>query len=509
MGAKAYPFINGHMGPPFWLRKGVRQGCPLSALLYVCSLDPLLNSFQKQVSPISIGEFMCPSATAYADDITMIVTRKEELGIIVACLREYAKVAGSSVNYNKSKALWYGKKRPFSLQGHFSVENKELTILGIVFSKEEMIDRNWKLIVDEGKAKIEKFKGCTGNLFEKVQILKTYILPLFIKLAMVFPVPREFLTPLYAMFFRYIWGNGLNRVKRGVTYHDVREGGLKMINPEVFLCSLFLHFNLQAVWSEEPPGWAKVFYDRGKSPLKVWEEGVKAKRIALSEEKYPVYIIRMVKLLNNWGLSKEEIVNLSRKEMYERIVSEFFKEKITYVNSAGTNTGANLKWLVAKGMPNIVKTVNWYATHNKLLVKCNIRHTPIEDRSCARDTCAGVDEDQNHLFVACPFVRSIWRRLMNRINLQIVLNYREVVYGMGPGKFSESKTTAINIILAIARYYIWNARCAKEWNKEVADMETITKMILRMGLGVAKKEKEEMPLVKWNQKWAWYPTDVG
>ncbi|XP_064411162.1 uncharacterized protein LOC135355463 [Latimeria chalumnae] len=447
--------------------------------------------------------------TVYADDITILLKEEDELEPVLRCLGTYAEVAGSKVNYNKSMALWYGTGQPFSLQGHLQIAQEEIRVLGITFAQEDTSQKNWKLALEVGKQTLEKFKGVTGNVYERVQILKTYILPLFIQPAVVFPIPKDLLMPLYAMFFNYIWGNGLNRVKRGVTYNAVRDGGLTMINPEVFLSSFFLHFNVGTSLSDAPPGWATLFYNRLSPFQKVWEDGRLTRRLMLRPEKYPGYVIRTLKLLQAWEITKEELKHSSRKQLCERVTMSYFTEQVTLYNCAPEQIRDRLPWLIDKGIPNTIKTVNWYAIHNKLLVKSNIKHTALMDSSCTRATCTGVLEDQDHLFVACPFVIEFWKAFLREVRVKIPIDYQTVVYGLKPGYYNASKSGALNVLLAVAKYYIWNARCAQTWGRETMGIEQIIQLILTMTRGIVNKEKGILSRRIWARRWAWFPLDVG
>ena len=66
--------INGYFAKNITLHRGVRQGCPLSALLFIVALEPLLNklSFDSKLSRASVR-----SAVAYADDVTVVVDRNK------------------------------------------------------------------------------------------------------------------------------------------------------------------------------------------------------------------------------------------------------------------------------------------------------------------------------------------------------------------------------------------------------------------------------------------------
>src|SRR6184192_1993029 len=60
----------GCLSEPFRVERGVRQGDPLSPLLYVIAINPLLQSIQRNITGINIHGFSFKLA-AYADDLTL------------------------------------------------------------------------------------------------------------------------------------------------------------------------------------------------------------------------------------------------------------------------------------------------------------------------------------------------------------------------------------------------------------------------------------------------------
>ena len=75
--------INRHLAGPIPIRFSVRQGCPMSMLLYALSLNLLLHVLEKNLTGIRISRRSRKTAVvAYADYITIFVATLEDIPAI-------------------------------------------------------------------------------------------------------------------------------------------------------------------------------------------------------------------------------------------------------------------------------------------------------------------------------------------------------------------------------------------------------------------------------------------
>ena len=104
--------VNGYLSPFFTLSRGVRQGCPLSPLLYVLVSEVLAANIRSNPRIIGLSLPGAPVSfspiSQYADDTSLILCSDDS---IVAALETYdlfEKGSGAKLNQSKSKGLWLG-----------------------------------------------------------------------------------------------------------------------------------------------------------------------------------------------------------------------------------------------------------------------------------------------------------------------------------------------------------------------------------------------------------------
>ena len=104
--------VNGKRSKAFVIGSSVRQGCPLSPLLYVLALEPLLRSLRDErarpaLRGVSLTGSVRVKISAFDDDITVFV----DILADKKAVERYEKVAGAKVNFEKSQGLRLGAWR--------------------------------------------------------------------------------------------------------------------------------------------------------------------------------------------------------------------------------------------------------------------------------------------------------------------------------------------------------------------------------------------------------------
>ena len=93
---------NGYFTEFFKLERGVRQGCPLSAYLFLLAVEVLGSKIRntKQVKGIKIGNHVC-KILQFADDTNCILADLDSLEKVINILEQFYHVSGLKINKNK------------------------------------------------------------------------------------------------------------------------------------------------------------------------------------------------------------------------------------------------------------------------------------------------------------------------------------------------------------------------------------------------------------------------
>ena len=94
---------------PFPLRSGMRQGCPLSLLLFNIVLELLASAIreEKEIKGIQIGKEEVKLSLLADDMILYIENPKDAARKLLELINEFGKVAGYKINAQKSLAFLY------------------------------------------------------------------------------------------------------------------------------------------------------------------------------------------------------------------------------------------------------------------------------------------------------------------------------------------------------------------------------------------------------------------
>lgn len=203
------------------IRCSVRQGCPMSMLLFVLYLQPFIELLKTDTT----------KPTAFADDITLMVQDMTELGRIKQKADVFCGITNASLNTDKCRGLFIGSNSRgptlTTAEIWFGLE-QNLKILGVVFSNnlQDMIRENWKKAVNVVQASLINNRTRRLGIIQKVFFVNTYALSKIWFLSQVLPMPKLTAKRLYTIGGFFIWANTINRIARTTLILPKQAGGL-------------------------------------------------------------------------------------------------------------------------------------------------------------------------------------------------------------------------------------------------------------------------------------------
>ena len=130
---------NGFASKHFTPSRGVKQGCPLSGLLFIIGIEILGNAIRQasNIKGVDITPRKTTKLAQYADYTTIFVKDDQSIYNLFNLLDKFESVSGLRINQCKSKLLWLGLLRLRNdkiLSLRLSEEPTLAYALGIYFS---------------------------------------------------------------------------------------------------------------------------------------------------------------------------------------------------------------------------------------------------------------------------------------------------------------------------------------------------------------------------------------
>lgn len=136
----------------------MRQGCPLSPLLYVLVSEVLSTQIHKCKE---IEGFRLPGAgglqfkvSQYADEATNFLKTERSLFLLLQIVHRYEKGSGAKLNTARSEAMWLGRWRDNGATPYGLKWVNKMIIVGVYFSNGllSVEQDNWKPKLDKLKS---------------------------------------------------------------------------------------------------------------------------------------------------------------------------------------------------------------------------------------------------------------------------------------------------------------------------------------------------------------------
>ncbi len=240
--------INGGLCAPFQVKRGVRQGCALSGMLYSLAIEPLLQQLREKIKGLhlpdcKITKNVCLSA--YADDVIVFVSGQKDVHSLFNVINDFTLVSSAKVNWKKCETLLVGKwnnGKPKLPEGLVWGKGG-LKYLGVFLGDDLTQQKNWEGIVEKIKGRLEKWKWLLSRMSYRGRILVINNLvasSLWHKLACIDP-PPQLLGKIQAILVDFFWDR-LHWVQKSILFLPKDEGGQGLVHLQSRMAAFRLQF---------------------------------------------------------------------------------------------------------------------------------------------------------------------------------------------------------------------------------------------------------------------------
>jgi exonuclease III len=246
---KSVVTMNGHCTRTINVTRGVRQGCPLSPILYILGSEVFCNKIRSNTTIIGVelaGNLL--KLSNYADDTNFLVKNFESVDTIFQEYEKFSKSSGAIVNTDKTQILLLGKK-PNTIPQQYSRNLVEkLKIYGIVFDKTGFdVDSSY----ESAKKSVEKLLNTNPHsefsYESRASFINTYFLSKFWYVAH-FITPNENLKNLVnKAITKFLWCPSRKpKIKGAIIFQSRKNGGIGIQNIDIRIKTIRLMFLIRA-----------------------------------------------------------------------------------------------------------------------------------------------------------------------------------------------------------------------------------------------------------------------
>ena len=249
--AETAVIINGVISSPFKVTRGVRQGDPLSCLLFNLAIEPLAcmlrNSQQLQGYRIpGIGRKIIVSM--YADDTTVYLSKNDSYTDLMEILTKWCTASGAKFNIEKTEVIPTGTKPhrqrviatrcinptdpPLPQEIKIAEDGNAVRILGAWIGNETKDVTPWEPVLDKVRSTLQRWGKGHPTLDAKRHIVQMFAGGMTQFLTKAHSMPRPIETALVKIIRSFIWDESAAPPMIGIKklYLRKEQGGISLLN---------------------------------------------------------------------------------------------------------------------------------------------------------------------------------------------------------------------------------------------------------------------------------------
>ena len=181
---------NGFASDFFVITRGIRQGCPISALLFILVAEVMAINIRndKHIKGITLGHLEL-KVTQYADDTTLFMADNNSLVNVIKLLDRFYACSGLKLNKEKTEAIQLGIMANNQPKSNLGIKwiDQPTKVLGIWVCRDPdvTINKNVSEKMQKVKCILNMYKGRNISIKGKITVLRSLVIPLITYIASV------------------------------------------------------------------------------------------------------------------------------------------------------------------------------------------------------------------------------------------------------------------------------------------------------------------------------------
>lgn len=467
--------INGSMTGHFKGARGLRQGDPMSPMLFnIC-----IEYFSRLLADRAINtgfkyhpkcEKLKITHLAFADDL-MLFSKGDETSVqmLMDALRDFESTSGLAVNISKSNIFAVGvKDNAINLSG-LQPGSLPVRYLGIPLDSQRLKVAHFESLYKAISTKIDCWRGHTLSKAGRLELIRAVIQGIVSFWMQNFALPTTVRDHVTRLCRKFLWGNDSSPVAWDDLCLPKKEGGLGLHHlpcwNSAFLARIMwnIHLKRDSLWVK----WVHAIYLKG-SNFWNWVPGKRDSALIKNITKTRDILIHKfggiepcTAMLSLWAPNNY----LQTGKVYEALRPK--------------KTPCHFMSFVWKSyIPPKLSFMAWLALRGRLATKDRLSYLDIP-KACP--LCDKEHESTNHLFFACEFSTSVWDKIRQRGGYSWrTLAIRSTIRRFRKdyrGSRYQSKFLALALIATV--YHIWKARNAANFDTIRPDVARTVCMIER------------------------------
>lgn len=247
--AETIVILNGVKSEPFKVTRGVRQGDPMSCLLFNIAIEPLANALRK--SPKLKG-YTIPGleeriiATLFADDTTIYLSKDDKFEDLKEILDKWCKASGARFNVMKTEIIPIGSPgyrekvistrvynevaAPIDASVHIAKDREPVRLLGAWIGNDVDDAAVWSKNLDKIREALERWQKSNPTMMGKRHIINMTVGGITQYMTAAQGMPERVEKSIAKMMTDFLWDGKRASLSLDNLARPLEEGGLKILD---------------------------------------------------------------------------------------------------------------------------------------------------------------------------------------------------------------------------------------------------------------------------------------